>query len=482
MYFNRFSRRMFLKGAGGISVAIPLLPSLVEKAYGQTTPVRPRFVAVRSWYGQTFRNWNPSLDANQMIASDVWVRDLSQFTAPINRVLGTRFDPLKAKLTMMMGLDVLGTPDHNESAFLNASHSSGPGQPPVFPWSVDSILEKSASFYPTPPPVRVLRVSPGEQNPYYPPPSFSWTKENGVVRQNPFQRNEQPLFDQLFSGITNDGRPSPSALRKGLVIDHVMEDYRRLMASTKISSQDRNSFSNYVDMLRDLQIRIRQAPPMSCSQPGRRLFDTKMETHYSNHIDMVVMALACGLTKAVCFEIRHFQQALNYDGSYFHGSTHEDSLAQDAKSLAENTWISDRVLELMNKMDAIVDPDGRTMLDNSVVFWGNELGHGQAWHRTENMPVLIAGSAGGKLRTGYLIDYRQKPFRHIAGRGDFPWCGRPYNQLLITLMQAMGLTDSEWEQEGQPGFGDYTPGSYGETMWTQYLTNRRARLPFYPLG
>ena len=34
--------------------------------------------------------------------------------------------------------------------------------------------------------------------------------------------------------------------------------------------------------------------------------------------------------------------------------------------------------------------------------------------------------------------------------------GRPYNSLLISLMQSMGLAPEDYEAAGQPGFGDYT--------------------------
>ena len=33
--------------------------------------------------------------------------------------------------------------------------------------------------------------------------------------------------------------------------------------------------------------------------------------------------------------------------------------------------------------------------------------------------------------------------------------GRPYNELLITLMTKTRLTHDEWELNGEPGFGDY---------------------------
>ena len=52
------------------------------------------------------------------------------------------------------------------------------------------------------------------------------------------------------------------------------------------------------------------------------------------------------------------------------------------------------------------------------------------------------------------------------------WRGRPYNQLLVSLLLAMGLAPHDFEAPGEPGFGDYSdnPGAYD-------IPDRRAPLP-----
>src|SRR3954469_2605008 len=46
------SRRQVLRGAGGFTLALPLLPSLLPRAFGDTTDAGPRrFVAVCSGHG-----------------------------------------------------------------------------------------------------------------------------------------------------------------------------------------------------------------------------------------------------------------------------------------------------------------------------------------------------------------------------------------------------------------------------------------------
>jgi hypothetical protein len=54
-------------------------------------------------------------------------------------------------------------------------------------------------------------------------------------------------------------------------------------------------------------------------------------------------------------------------------------------------------------MDAIREPDGSTLLDNSIVTYGSGLGQG-ARHEYKRLPTVVAGSGGGRLKTGFHLD------------------------------------------------------------------------------
>jgi hypothetical protein len=73
---------------------------------------------------------------------------------------------------------------------------------------------------------------------------------------------------------------------------------------------------------------------------------------------------------------------------------------------------------------AQIDSDGRSMLDNSVLLWGNELGIGNT-HSYTNIPWLVAGGAGGYFKMGRFLDLKDQP----------------HNNLLLSICHAMGLSD-----------------------------------------
>jgi hypothetical protein len=91
-----------------------------------------------------------------------------------------------------------------------------------------------------------------------------------------------------------------------------------------------------------------------------------------------------------------------------------------------NIWFSEQFAYLLTKLASIKEGTG-TMLDNTLVFWCNELSRGNS-HSHPDMPYLLAGRAGGALRTGRFLSYPRTS-------------NVPHNNLLVSIMNAMGPPD-----------------------------------------
>jgi hypothetical protein len=147
-------------------------------------------------------------------------------------------------------------------------------------------------------------------------------------------------------------------------------------------------------------------------------------------------------------------------------------------------FFADVFLDLVSRLDGISDGAGGTLLDRSLVAWGQE--SGQVTHWGFSMPVVTAGSAGGALRTGSYCDYRNLSVRWGGDSGTgsesgLIWTGLIYNQWLTTVLLAMGVPRAEWAETTHPGYGArvsypadffaYSPGRprtadvYSEAMW-----------------
>jgi hypothetical protein len=83
-------------------------------------------------------------------------------------------------------------------------------------------------------------------------------------------------------------------------------------------------------------------------------------------------------------------------------------------------------LHLLTEMDRhIMGPDGKTLLDESVVFFGSELGH-PSTHGNKDMPFMLAGGGGG-LRAGRWIHHSDNSQNRNS-----------HNNLLVSILNLFG--------------------------------------------
>jgi hypothetical protein len=82
--------------------------------------------------------------------------------------------------------------------------------------------------------------------------------------------------------------------------------------------------------------------------------------------------------------------------------------------------------KLLDALANMPDVDGRRLLDNTVVLWAGELALGS--HDLHNCHWLLAGSAGGAIRTGRWLKFG-------ANGAKRP----PHSNLMVSLANAMGL-------------------------------------------
>jgi hypothetical protein len=463
------SRRMFLQGAGGLLLAIPTLSSLLsraERARAQTAAAPVRYVQWTTNHGQYDSNFwpaseydptDPALLGGKPV-SNVKARELASIPGPLSPVLGDAFDPVRAKLNLVRGLDLpVGAGYHNACVPTCGSWPRKEDHVPGFSYSVDSVLEQSDKIYPVTARVPALRLTPGVSSAYK-WGSFCWTTRNGT----PFKLPAYDTTEGALRAVFGDAAATADAARANRLslTDSVIEDYRRVAGSPSLGASDKQLLTQYMDLLADVQRRTEVVLP-GCKGPELPQ-QVDFDVLHKNAIDISIAAMMCGATRIVAY---HCYQGSpeQYDEETFHAWSHADP----AKHCALMIYRYKQLANLLRAMDQVREPDGRTLLDNSLVYAGNELsdpGHGVK--HLQNMPILLAGGAGGKLATGYYVDYAR----------------RLMNSVLVTIFQTMGLGPADYERNDVVGFGDYTGNNIG--AYSTYLGDeeRRKPLPFIYRG
>jgi hypothetical protein len=63
-------------------------------------------------------------------------------------------------------------------------------------------------------------------------------------------------------------------------------------------------------------------------------------------------------------------------------------------------------------MDSTKDVDGKSLLHNSMILYGSGNADGNR-HTHTNLPILVAGSAGGRLETGRYLKSDPAPLTNL---------------------------------------------------------------------
>jgi len=513
---HRLKRRMFLHGAGGALFALPWLPSLAPRELHAAPSANPRrFIAIKSYSTQNIRDFYPSravsgytlrdyggdetgggngkddgtLALSQALAESsgrhsngtaytgTWA-PLSDFAnGGVSRILGEELNPYLEKMLLLRGLDFLPDTNHNDGGMLGnyagGSISDSASSIEEFE-TIDQVLAYSDKFYPTVPRgARSLHLSPGRSN------TFSYTRSGtpgGSIEQVIADTNPRAVFDRLFEDFMGGEPTTPTVNPNLALVDRVIEDYRRVRDSSKLSTADKAALEQHMNFMAELQARLEAPPTVGCtaptappSVPNQGVDVGTLRESYGLMIDLMVAAIRCDLTRIVTLDV---YKAIGMSGGQeagfehscascegspnptdWHRAAHDwDQTDQREKVITINEWIAREVfLPVLEKLD-VDQGDGTTYLDSSAVLWGNELGMN---HLNYSIPTVIAGSAGGYLKTGRYIDYidwnRSVKFSQHNGMVIE---GVPYNRLLVTLLQAFGLAPADYETTAGQGYAE----------------------------
>ncbi len=424
------TRRTFLHGAmsgAAFSLGLPIFDAFLNDAGtawadGGQLPVR-----FGTWFwgcGMNPPRWNPA----ETGAGYELTTELSPLA------------PIREHLNVLSGFSVLldGRPNHpHHSGVIGMLTGAPPTRSKDVPAPTLDVLiadeiGSAARF-------RSLEIA-ATGNPRH---SYSLRSESVA---NPSEVSPLALYTRVFgSGFRdpNDAAfvPDPEVMVRQSVISAVMEDRRRL--ERELGSHDRQRLDEFLTSLRQLEhqlaMQLEKPPPLAaCVQPEPAL-DSEVSAEIghaiANHEQMaglLALALACDQTRV-------FNTVFSYGASNLHRAgnsaghhtlTHEEPIDSALGYQPNASFFVDRSMEawttFVQKLAGIREGDG-TLLDNCLVLAHSETSFAKV-HDVSGLPVMTAGRAGGRLRTGI----------HVAGTND------PTTRIGLTVQQLLGLSVDKW--------------------------------------
>lgn len=414
-----FGRRAFMTGAAAGGSALALFPWLRAAA----APSPMRLLLFFTPHGTVWDQWRPSGGETDFVLSPILAplaahRDRIAIVDGLRLEVGTSY---YIPHTYTMPLLWTGSPiDTSTSEFCREDH----GQ--CFGWntgvSVDQfIVEQLAAKgqATTPYPTIELGVGCGGLH-----PASRMIYTAPAMPRSPLDSAEL-AFSTLFGTISPDQeQAAKDARRRRSVLDRARADLDSRRAS--LSSSDKLRLDAHADALRELELTLTAV----CDPPDAPT-GVDSQTMIDRQSDLIASAFGCGLTRVASMQVRIADNDntlypwVGLDTGGHHTLSHDSGGPAQATLAQLYTWYAGRVAYLLDRLAAIPDSDGRSVLDNTLVIWGSELG--QAWnHDIDNVPFVFAG-ATDVLRGG----------RYLSGSPIV------HGRMLVSACHAMGLTEVE---------------------------------------
>jgi len=438
------SRRGFLRGTG-VLAALPFFESIAPQVVraGTQTPVRPplRFGVYTVTGGTVTESWVPAAEGE--------LTQLPSILRPLQQH--------KDQLLVLSNLAQSGNSDgrinaHEHCAYLHLTGVDRVGKNDGRPFAGISLDQRAAELMGPQSLLPSLRLgySGGET-------SFFFDRSG---RSLPVERDPLMAFDQMFRGrrlvspnwarrlgqgtTATTAEEAPETYDRQ-VVDLVLGDARSLQR--RLGRTDQVKLQEYLDAIDSIERRTRRLQEWIAQEardladPGRthpqtpstlppnrarsqQLVQTvsrnpAMHAEYLRVMaDLMVLAFQTDTTR-VCTLSLGSDEALfpgvvtvGYE-HHAHTLEHHGNAArvEDADPVARegcrqiHAWYTQFFAEVVAKMRAI-DEGGTSLLDNSVLLYTSYMADGG--HGRDNYPVLLAGQAGGRLRTGRHIAYQQR--------------------------------------------------------------------------
>ena len=239
------------------------------------------------------------------------------------------------------------------------------------------------------------------------------------------------MYMRLFGEIGVDAETAAKRKAQRLaVIDAVKPELDVLV--NKVAQSDKVKIEAHLDAINEMRNQFEAS--YTCTVPD--LGAAVDLGSYSNtgliskqQLDLIVESFACGITNVASIMYRRGENDgfpypfLGIDFEH-HLTTHEGDSNLDA--IADMTAIyrfyAEQMAYLAQRMSEIIEPDGSTLLDNTLIVWGSEIGKGNT-HSWDDMPFVLLGGGGGTVQTGRFLQYP----------------GQNHNRLLVSMCNAFGV-------------------------------------------
>jgi hypothetical protein len=227
---------------------------------------------------------------------------------------------------------------------------------------------------------------------------------------DPAEGSPQNLFNRVFSRVTSDPTKAGQWRRlreqRRTVLDSVIQDFTSL--EKRLGRADAQRLDAHLTAIRDIEKSLDTVGAMGAEcKPIAPMSTSDFPTIGKLQMDLIVMAFACDLTRVITFMWEYAAENRTYPFIASPRAPQRLPLRQVRRRPEDHDLVQRPVRLPAGQDEQVPDVAGGTLLDHSLVFWTSEQGNGNN-HSKQNMPYILAGSAGGAVKTGRTCTTRAR--------------------------------------------------------------------------
>jgi hypothetical protein len=395
---KHLSRRTVLRGAVGAAISLPFLDAMVPAA-SAAPPAQLRFGAVYVPNGIRPEIFTPPSEGKL---------ELPPLLEP--------FKPLREHINVVTGIHAPDPFGHHVIGSLWLSGGTARQTQGADVHAAQTIDQHIADAIGRDTPLRSLELGIEDINSSSNSCQFGWSclYLNTLSWQTPTQplpneQNPQSAFERMFGDIGSAEERAARFKSKASILDSVIASASRL--NSRLPPQDRSTVAEYLENIRQVESRIQSSGQRADSAGETPDAPAGIPGSYEEHVRVMYELIALGwradITRVATFMKGVEASSIGYPQigvpESHHIVSHHGGVADAIQKYAKiNAYHLSLFAEFVQKLKATPDGDG-TLLDHSLVMYGSGMGNGDK-HDQNMIPIVLAGSAAGRLKGG----------RHIA--------------------------------------------------------------------
>ena len=411
---KHLSRRTVLRGAVGTAIGLPMLDAMVPAA-SAAPPAQLRFGAIYIPNGIRPEVFTPA--------------SVGRLELP--PVL-ERFAPLREHINVVTGIRAPGPFGHHVISSMWLSGGTVKQTQGADVRATQTIDQHIADAIGGDTPLRSLELGIEDINSSSNSCQFGWSciYMNTLAWRTPTaplpsEMNPQSVFERMFGDVGSAEERAARLRAKGSILDSVISAASRL--NSQLGIQDRSTVEEYLDNIREVESRIQSAglradtvsdpPDAPAGIPGT--YDEHVRVMY----DLIALAWRADITRVTTFMKAVEASSIGYPQigvpESHHIVSHHAEVPETIEKYAKiNAYHLSLFGDFVEKLQATADGDG-SLLDHSLVMYGSGMGNGDK-HDQSMIPIVLAGSAAGRLKGGrHIANPNPTPLANlIAGLGD----------------------------------------------------------------